>query len=116
MDARRLSLPHQEAHDLVADLFDPALRAVEHDKRIAHVFRRKLSAFVEGDLEPRRVRLEQDIRDGNRLSEVGTLALMGRVPPGEKFRAFSLLRKRSDFFSSLPGGICPFETPAVGPH
>src|SRR5271157_967108 len=46
-DARRLSILHQEAHDLIAGSFGPVPRSVERNERVALVFRRNYTALVE---------------------------------------------------------------------
>ena len=49
VDARRLAVLHQEAHDLVAGALCAVPRAVQRDEGVASIFGGKLIRRIEGD-------------------------------------------------------------------
>ncbi|CDX27565.1 hypothetical protein MPL3356_70065 [Mesorhizobium plurifarium] len=77
--AGRLAVLEFQPHHLVAGADIAVPRTVQRDEGVALIISRKIAAFVEGDVERRRMRLHQHIRNGDLAGEVGASALVARV-------------------------------------
>src|SRR6266487_2245035 len=67
------------AHDLITSAFHSVPRSVEGCENVVLVFRRKLVAGVETQIKRGRVRLHEDIRHDDFISELKMFSLMPRI-------------------------------------